>query len=233
MDNSWLSDSTASVTCDGNTDSCCSGLTLTSTGGIATTYPDLLGTYTQGCEVAGDHMCYSKGSNVLFFLNDVLHHFEGWTISDSTGEIGPVTNVGPADCAEDAGDDWEYLDTANGAWVEDATLALECEQIAECCQAVILSSSGQAKDMFPDLMGSYTQTGFENGRPVYTGPSSTQRKYVNDVAHHWEGWVVGEGLGSLSHDGDASCPVELGEGWDVADGNNWVRDETVQILCDF
>ena len=70
---------------------------------MATTYPDLMGTYTPGCEVAGDHMCYSKASNVLFFLNDVLHHFEGWTISDSTGEIGPVTNVGPADCAEDAG----------------------------------------------------------------------------------------------------------------------------------
>ena len=74
-------------------------------------------------------MCYSKASNVLFFLNDVLHHFEGWTISDSTGEIGPVTNVGPADCAEDAGDDWEYLDTANGACVEDTTLALEWNRL--------------------------------------------------------------------------------------------------------
>jgi len=233
VDNSWEADSTASVTCDGNTDSCCTGLTITSTGGIAATYPDLLGTYKQGCEAAGDHMCYSKGSNYLFFLNDVLHHFEGWTISDSTDEIGSVTNVGPADCAEGAGDDWEYLDAANGAWVVDDSLALECEEFADCCQTVILSSSGPAQDMFPALMGSYTQTGFENGRPVYSGPASTEMKYVNDVAHHWEGWVVGEGLGSLSHDGDTSCPVELGEGWDVADGNSWVRDETVQLLCDF
>ena len=82
-------------------------------------------------------------------------------------------------------------------------------------------------------MGSYVQSGFENGRPVYTGPSSTQMVYLNDVAHHWEGWVVGEGLGSLSHDEDASCPVKLWVGRDVAEGNGWITDETMQIVCDF
>ena len=30
-----------------------------------------------------------------------------------------------------------------------------------------------------------------------------------DVPHHWEGWVVGEELGSLSNDGDADCPVDI------------------------
>ena len=197
-DNTWQADSTAKVSCDGNTDTCCSGLSITSTAGIASTYPDLLGTYQQDFAASGDHPAYTKGSNTIFFLKDVMHHFEGWTISDSSTEIGSVTNVGPADCAEKAGNDWEYLDSANGAWVVDSSLALECVEFAECCETVILSSSGPAQEKFPGLMGSYVQSGFENGRPVYTGPSSTQMVYLNDVAHHWEGWVVGEGLGSLS-----------------------------------
>ena len=232
-DDSWQADATAQVTCDGNTDTCCSGLSVTSTGGIAATYPDMLGTYQQDFAASGDHPAYTKDSNTIFFLNDVMHHFEGWTISDSTTEIGTITNVGESDCAEKAGNDWEYLDSANGAWVVDSSLALECVEFADCCETVILSSSGPAQDKFPDLMGSYQQSGFENGRPIYTGPSSTQMKYLNDVAHHWEGWVVGDGLGSLSHDEDASCPVELGVGWDVAEGNGWVKDETVNIVCDF
>ena len=34
-----------------------------------------------------------------------------------------------------------------------------------------------------------------------------------DVPHHWEGWVVGEALGSLSNDGDADCPVDISILW--------------------
>ena len=32
-------------------------------------------------------------------------------------------------------------------------------------------------------------------------------RYMMDVPHHWEGWVAGEALNSLSHDGDTDCPV--------------------------
>ena len=42
-----------------------------------------------------------------------------------------MTNVGPADCADKAWNDWEYLDSANGAWVVDSSLALECVEFAE------------------------------------------------------------------------------------------------------
>ena len=83
-----------------------------------------------------------------------------------------------------------------------------------------------------------------------------------DVPHHWEGWVVGEELGSLSNDGDADCPVciptflsfidlfantfeiygtitfiiaqaALGSGWDVANGNDWQEDASLTITCSF
>ena len=76
-DNLWQADSTAKVTCDGNTDTCCSGLSITSTGGIASTYPDLLGTYQQDFAASGDHPAYTKDGNTIFFLKDVMHHFKG------------------------------------------------------------------------------------------------------------------------------------------------------------
>ena len=129
-----------------------------------------------------------------------------------------------------------------------------------------------------------SQTSYENGRPVYTkGGESLRRafifhffaftqiflflifappRYLMDVPHHWEGWVVGEELGSLSNDGDADCPVwirsflslndlfantfeiyhtitfiiaqaSLGSGWDVANGNDWQEDSSLTITCSF
>ena len=59
---------------------------------------------------------------------------------------------------------------------------------------------------------------------------------MDDVAHHWSGWVVGAGqgaeLGSLSHDEDADCPTSLGPGWDVADGaGGWVEDTSLTVTC--
>jgi len=229
---SWQKDATAQVTCDGNSEECCSGLSVSSSSGVSSSYPELLGTYRQDFSASSDHPVYTKDDKTIFYLKDVMHHFEGWTISDSTTDIGPVTNVGESDCAEKAGNDWEYLDAENG-WVTDSTLQFECVEFAECCETVVLSSTGLAQQKFPELMGTYTQTGYENGRPVYVGPSSTQLSYLNDVGHHWEGWVLGEGLGNLSNDGDASCPGDLSGGWDVLQDDSWVTDETVQVVCDF
>ena len=87
---------------------------------------------------------------------------------------------------------------------------------------VLVASSGEGGQSFPELMGSYSHSGhFQHGRPVYTSQadSSIQLKYtniesllgrvetvmsryLNDVGHHWSGWVLGSGpgMGSLSHD---------------------------------
>ena len=55
---------------------------------------------------------------------------------------------------------------------------------------------------------------------------------MNDVAHHWAGWVVGEGMGSLSHDDDADCPDSLNGVWDVSDGGDgWMEDSTLSVTC--
>lgn len=108
---------------------------------------------------------------------DVLHHFSGWTLSDSLTDIGPVTNEGEASCAEAAAASWEYLDTAAGQWRPDPSLALECADLASCCARVTVASTGAAAASFPELMGSYESSGqFEAGRPVYANSEDTQQQ---------------------------------------------------------
>ena len=62
----------------------------------SSTYPELLGTYVQDFDASTDHPAYSKDGHTIFFLDDVLHHYQGWTLSDSFSDIGPVTNEGEA-----------------------------------------------------------------------------------------------------------------------------------------
>ena len=164
----WSTDSSAMVTCDGNA-ACCIGLVVSSTGGVSDLYADMLGTYIQDFDASSDHPAYTKDGYTMFYLKDVLHHFEGWTISDSMTDIGPITNEGEAACIEKADSNWEYLDAANSEWKTDVTLSFECVEVAQCCDMVTLSSSGSGQERFPDMMGSYQNTGtYENGRPVFT-----------------------------------------------------------------
>ena len=86
---------------------------------------------------------------------------------------------------EGAGQDWEYLDLSTSQWSSDLSLTVQCQNIAQCCPSLTLSSSGEASERFPDMMGGYTQTGsYEQGRPVYSrdGNMSVELRYVEDVA---------------------------------------------------
>ena len=243
------------MSCDGSAESCCTGVTVSSTGGVAASYPDMLGTFIQDFTASTDHPTYKKDGYSLYFLDvrlvltdwadltdrvilqDVLHHFAGWTISDSDSELGPVSNEGEADCAEDAGTDWEFLDLTNSQWSSDPSLTVTCQNIAQCCPSLSLSSSGEASQNYPGLMGGYSQTGdYSEGRPVYRrdGKEEVELRYEQDVAHHWAGWVVagpGQGMGSLSHDGDSDCPSQLPPGWDVAQGEGWQTDSSLAVQC--
>ena len=148
-----------------------------------------------------------------------------------------MSNEGEADCVEEAGEDWEYLELSNSQWSSDPSLTVQCQNIAQCCPALSLFSSGPASQSYPTMMGSYSLTGqYSQGRPVYSrdGEETVELRYLSDVAHHWAGWVVGQGqggLGSLSHDGDTDCPSELTQGWDVADGEGWLADSSLSVQC--
>ena len=64
--------------------------------------------------------------------------------------------------------------------------------------------------------------------------SRVTSRYLNDVGHHWAGWVLGSGpgLGSLSNDEDGDCPSSLAAAWDVSDGGEgWVGDTSLSVTC--
>ena len=44
-------------------------MTVSSTGGVAASYPDMLGTYIQDFTAASDHPTYKKDGYILYFLN--------------------------------------------------------------------------------------------------------------------------------------------------------------------
>ena len=151
-----------------------------------------------------------------------------------------MSNEGEADCVEEAGADWEFLDLASSQWSTDPSLTVSCQNIAQCCPSLRLSSSAEASQSYPDLLGGYTQTGeYSQGRPVYSRDGEEEKevvelRYVEDVAHHWAGWVVGQpgqAMGSLSHDGDTDCPSQLPPGWDVAQGEGWLADSSLTVEC--
>jgi glucoamylase len=128
-DSTWHDDPTAQVVCDGSVVNCCTRIEVASTGGIAGKYPDLLGTYAETFRRSsggGSHPVYAKGDTYLYFLEDIPHHFEGWTIaSGGINSLGPVSNLAKADCADGMAEGWEYLDDG-GAWQPDTTFTVTC-----------------------------------------------------------------------------------------------------------
>ena len=78
--------------------------------------------------------------DLQYMCQDVLHHFKGWTLSESQ-EIGPVTNEGSAPCVEKADEGWEFLDSASNSWKADPSLSFECVELAECCSEVRAKSA--------------------------------------------------------------------------------------------
>merc|ERR1719348_417789 len=182
---------------------------------------------------SGSTPVYVKDDLFLYFLNDVPHHFSGWTVSGSLDSVGSVANLQKTSCVEQTNSGWEFVN--NNAWEEDTTVTLQCEEVANCCPTVELTTSdGTASSVFPDLMGEYEQTGMAEGRPVYTmAKNGATLHYLNDIPHLWDGWVVTLKGDSLSHDGDTLCPMELGNGWDVASANGWQQDTTLTVNCKF
>merc|ERR1711915_261553 len=112
------------VICDGSNKVCCSSVSVTSSGGVANLFSEVLGKYTKTTSTKAGQPVYSKGNLYLYYLEDVQHHFEGWTISESLSDVGSVIKVEDTDCPDDKDGDWEYLN--QNTWVVDSTLSVDC-----------------------------------------------------------------------------------------------------------
>jgi len=118
----WEFDSSAMVQCDEIVSPCCKAISVSSTGGVASKFPEFMGSYSM-TEVKGKP-AYQKGDVYLFFLKDVANHVEGWTISKSLSHLGSVASMGDTACPDAQNGSWEYIDS--NSWVSDPTLSVTC-----------------------------------------------------------------------------------------------------------
>jgi len=124
----WIEDTTAQVLCDGSNVECCSTLSVKSSGAVAEQYPEYLGVYASTKLTRGGQPVYThvNGGLYLYFLEDVPHHYKGWTIAESLTELGGVSLSMETDCPHDIEDGvWEYVDAA-GNWNEDPSFTVKC-----------------------------------------------------------------------------------------------------------
>ena len=113
-------------------------------------------------------------------------------------------------------------------------------QPGECCETVVLSSSGGVAESYPELLGKYQSTGQEeNSRGVWrhsTILTTMHLHYTTDSHYKWEGWMVtqenNDTFGYVSNKGSTSCPVGINSGWDFQLPSGWVEDPTFDISCD-
>jgi len=230
--NSWEEDATAQVECDGSNVECCSSVSLTSSGGTADKFPDLLGQYTQSPVTKGGQPVYTKDELYLYFLEDIPHHFEGWTVSNSLSELGSISNLFKSNCPNDEGGSWEFVNDSED-WEQDDSFKIDCE--VNCCSAITVSSTGGVADQYPDLLGDYSQSKLNRGgQPVYT-KGDMKLFYLENVNFHFEGWTISDDLsapGDVANLVESDCPTQQDASWEFVDaGNSWEADPSMTVQC--
>ena len=70
-------------------------------------------------------------------------------------------------CPEESSVAWEYWSDDNQEWIDDATVAAECDGDI-CCNDIVISSSGEANDKQQTRLGHYVKSfSSNNGRFTY------------------------------------------------------------------
>jgi len=108
-----------------------------------------------------------------------------------------------------------------------------------CCQALVISTTGDANDYQWTRFGRYTyHDASDDGRPIYRQDNEDNYLYYLD----WLGvWYVNdnpmENMGGLINWDDSWCPSDIGQDWSFyrwGDGeiNDWEADPAIKITCD-
>ena len=108
---------------------CCDTLVLSSTGGIAENYPELLGKYTQIGE-DNDRPIFKHQTILttmhLHYTMDNHFKWEGWMITATNNQtFGYISNKGDNFCPIGLNSGWEFQLITG--WVEDNTLSVTCD----------------------------------------------------------------------------------------------------------
>jgi glucoamylase len=242
---------TTQATTEGPPATCCNDVKFESTGGIAEAFPAYVGKYRKISTDSLGRKVFQKvgGDSHLHYVEDLAFKYETWIVSDAVEDtVGNVINDRKEECVDAAPAGWLYL--SNDAWQEDPSARVVCDgTVPNCCDTLLVTSTGGILERYPELMGTYTETYVNNNKrnggvshPVYVkagGGGDTYLYFLQDVPHHFEGWTLASGnggdlnaLGPVSNLGKTDCADSLTAGWEYLDANNaWQPDTTFTITC--
>ena len=222
----WVEDGTATISCIES--NCCQSFNVSSTGPVNEMYPDAMTVYTRSEEEFNDMPMYTSGEGYsVFYVTDVSHHTNGWTISREMNTIGEILNEGMMGCPTDGEGRWEYQ---NGqGWSSDNSLAFKCAG-TECCRHLAVSSTGAVNQAVPEILGLYNYYEELEGRPVFR--KSGNRNMILEFVLEYSEWVIrNQEQWIVTNQEQSDCPDTLQTLWEVFIQDAWIQDETFQIIC--
>ena len=107
---------------------CCETLVLSSSGGVAQYYPELLGSYSRLGE-ENERPVYKHQTILtsmhLHYTTDPHYKWEGWMVTEDHNQtFGYIANTGDNFCPLGLNSGWEYQ--LSSGWVEDPSLSVIC-----------------------------------------------------------------------------------------------------------
>jgi len=109
--------------------SCCNTLVLSSTGGIAEHYPELLGKYEASGSVENSRGVWRLSTILnnfhLHYTVDTHFKWEGWMVTEEHNQtFGYISNEAHVDCPDGLSQGWDFQ--LPSGWQDDTTLAVSC-----------------------------------------------------------------------------------------------------------
>ena len=160
-----------------------------------------------------------------------------WMCSDYVGTMGVLYTSS----LSNIGQDWKYK--KGGNWVNnDDTIKFSTlnSPTAACllCKTILLTSTGQTSYTLPDYLGLFTAEPevFSAGRPVYRNGKGKVLKIIPGTvtfAVHDE-----TGIARVTYAAGPTCVTQASyslrfdRGWTVKDGEEWKKDDTMEVTCE-
>ena len=115
----WSIDETIVFNC---IKTCCSKLSITSSGAAAVNFPELMGTYEISGEENGKPSYQGPIDKALLrYVDDIPHRWSGWGVGEGGGKISSDEDP---DCPSETEQTWDVF--VGNAWIRDETLVLNC-----------------------------------------------------------------------------------------------------------
>ena len=214
---------------------CPKSITIDSVGGAVKEIPKTLGTYNLMGYDLDSYPLYRHEINDNRFLYSYSKQYSvgrEWTVGNKIGEnFGYIKHrYCNATCPNDCDSNWKYGD---GKRFHDDDGLRVMNSSASCCDTLVISSKGVAKEKQSLILGQYQYLKMQGKNRVYKQMSSDNYMFKSQKSNWlvYNGTNIGKGwLGHYHCDG-ITCPENcLSRNWEIWD-KNWKIDQRLKVSC--